>query len=45
MMMITKIEEMTLTQLSMSSSWSYQMNVEMMNTAKRMLQRTLTLGQ
>jgi len=45
MMMITKIEEMTLTQLTMSSSRSYQMNVEMMNTAKRMLQRTLTLGQ
>jgi len=45
MMMITKIEEMTLTQITMSSSRSYQMNVEMMNTAKRMLQRTLTLGQ
>ncbi|EAT12515.1 flagellar basal body rod protein FlgC [Bermanella marisrubri] len=36
------VEEMT---DMMSSSRSYQMNVEMMKTAKQMLQRTLTLGQ
>ena len=39
---VNVVEEMT---DMMSSSRSYQMNVEMMNTAKRMLQRTLTLGQ
>jgi len=44
-MMITKIEEVEEMTDMMSSSRSYQMNVEMMNTAKRMLQRTLTLGQ
>jgi len=36
------VEEMT---DMMSSSRSYQMNVEVMKTAKQMLQRTLTLGQ
>lgn len=29
----------------MSSSRSYQMNVDIMNTAKSMMQRILTLGQ
>jgi flagellar basal-body rod protein FlgC len=29
----------------MSSSRSYQMNVEVMKTAKQMLQRTLALGE
>jgi flagellar basal-body rod protein FlgC len=29
----------------MSSSRSYQMNVEVLKTAKQMLQRTLTLGE
>ena len=36
------VEEMT---DMMSSSRSYQMNVEVMKTAKQLLQRTLTLGQ
>lgn len=36
------VEEMT---DMMSSSRSYQMNVEMLKTAKQMMQRTLTLGQ
>lgn len=36
------VEEMT---DMMSSSRSYQMNVEVLKTAKQMLQRTLTLGQ
>jgi len=39
---VNVVEEMT---DMMSSSRSYQMNVEMMKTAKQMLQRTLTLGQ
>lgn len=39
---VNVVEEMT---DMMSSSRSYQMNVEMMKTAKAMLQRTLTLGQ
>ncbi|HSI21712.1 MAG TPA: flagellar basal body rod protein FlgC [Methylophilaceae bacterium] len=36
------VEEMT---NMISASRSYQANVEMMNTAKTMIQRTLTLGQ
>ena len=36
------VEEMT---DMMSSSRSYQMNVEVLKTAKQMMQRTLTLGQ
>jgi flagellar basal-body rod protein FlgC len=39
---VNVVEEMT---DMMSSSRSYQMNVEVMKTAKQMLQRTLTLGQ
>lgn len=39
---VNVVEEMT---DMISSSRSYQMNVEMMKTAKQMLQRTLTLGQ
>lgn len=39
---VNVIEEMT---DMMSSSRSYQMNVEVLKTAKQMLQRTLTLGQ
>ncbi|MGR6874908.1 flagellar basal body rod protein FlgC [Pseudomonas sp. HK3] len=39
---VNVVEEMT---DMMSSSRSYQLNVEMMKTAKQMLQRTLTLGQ
>ena len=39
---VNVVEEMT---DMMSSSRSYQMNVEMLKTAKQMLQRTLSLGQ
>ena len=39
---VNVVEEMT---DMMSSSRSYQMNVEVMKTAKQMLQRTLTLGE
>lgn len=39
---VNVVEEMT---DMMSSSRSYQMNVEVLKTAKSMLQRTLTLGQ
>ncbi|MEQ3693847.1 MAG: flagellar basal body rod protein FlgC [Alcanivorax sp.] len=39
---VNVVEEMT---DMMSSSRSYQMNVEVLKTAKQMLQRTLTLGQ
>ena len=39
---VNVVEEMT---DMISSSRSYQINVEMMNTAKQLLQRTLTLGQ
>ena len=39
---VNVVEEMT---DMMSSSRSYQMNVEVMKTAKQMLQRTLSLGQ
>jgi len=39
---VNVVEEMT---DMMSSSRSYQMNVEVMKTAKQMLTRTLTLGQ
>ena len=39
---VNVVEEMT---DMMSSSRSYQMNVEVMKTAKQMLQRTLALGQ
>ena len=39
---VNVVEEMT---DMMSSSRNYQMNVEVLNSAKRMLQRTLTLGQ
>lgn len=39
---VNVIEEMT---DMMSSSRSYQMNVEVLKTAKQMLQRTLSLGQ
>ncbi|MCP5335091.1 MAG: flagellar basal body rod protein FlgC [Oceanospirillaceae bacterium] len=39
---VNVVEEMT---DMISSSRSYQMNVEVMKTAKQMLQRTLTLGQ
>jgi flagellar basal-body rod protein FlgC len=39
---VNVVEEMT---DMMSSYRSYQMNVEVMKTAKQMLQRTLTLGQ
>jgi flagellar basal-body rod protein FlgC len=39
---VNVVEEMT---NMISASRSYQANVEMMNTAKTMIQRTLTLGQ
>lgn len=39
---VNVVEEMT---DMMSSSRSYQMNIEVLKTAKQMLQRTLTLGQ
>jgi flagellar basal-body rod protein FlgC len=39
---VNVVEEMT---NMISASRSYQANVEMMNTAKTLLQRTLTLGQ
>ena len=39
---VNVVEEMT---DMMSSSRSYQMNVEVLKTAKQMLQRTLTLGE
>lgn len=39
---VNVVEEMT---DMMSASRSYQMNVEMLKTAKQMLQRTLSLGQ
>ena len=39
---VNVVEEMT---DMMSSSRSYQMNVEVLKTAKQMLERTLTLGQ
>jgi flagellar basal-body rod protein FlgC len=39
---VNVVEELT---DMISSSRSYQMNVEVLNTAKQMLQRTLTLGQ
>lgn len=39
---VNVVEEMT---NMISASRSYQANVEMMNTAKSMIQRTLTLGQ
>lgn len=39
---VNVVEEMT---NMLSASRSYQANVEMMNTAKTMIQRTLTLGQ
>ena len=39
---VNVVEEMT---NMLSASRSYQANVEMMNTAKAMIQRTLTLGQ
>jgi flagellar basal-body rod protein FlgC len=39
---VNVVEEMT---NMISASRSYQANVEMMNTAKAMIQRTLTLGQ
>ncbi len=39
---VNVVEEMT---DMISASRSYQMNVEMMNTAKQMMQRVLTLGQ
>ncbi|MFY9180456.1 MAG: flagellar basal body rod protein FlgC [Venatoribacter sp.] len=39
---VNVVEEMT---DMMSSSRSYQMNIEVLKTAKQMMQRTLTLGQ